>query len=135
MCCDKGSSTYPLHDSLFCLCFCFVLAKKQIWFKMNSALHFDILNDPDTCPRLFSETFIVVYLLRNFFDELKEISICIIMSDDRIRDAFQSASSTQVGRIDNEWLWSRYLCTRYERSKNSTKLFFSSRMKNSSNSS
>ena len=44
-----------------------------------------------------------------FFDELKEFSIWIIMSDDRIRDAFQSASSTQVARIDNEWLWLRYL--------------------------
>ncbi len=76
---------------------------------MNSALHFDIPNDADTCQQLLFEWGIVAYLLRNFFDELKEFSIWIIMSDDRIRDAFQSASSTQVMRLDNEWLWSRYL--------------------------
>ena len=75
---------------------------------MNSALHL-LPNDADTCQQLLFERGIVAYLLRNFFDELKEISIRIIMSDDRIRDAFQSASSTQVMRLDNEWLWSRYL--------------------------
>lgn len=61
---------------------------------MNSALHFVIPNDADTCQQLLFEWGIVAYLLRNFFDELKEFSIWIIMSDDRIRDAFQSASST-----------------------------------------
>lgn len=55
---------------------------------MNSALHFDIPNDADTCQRFLFERGIIAYLLRNFFDELKEISICIIMSDQRICDAF-----------------------------------------------
>lgn len=55
---------------------------------MNSALHFDIPNDADTCQQLLFERGIVAYLLRNFFDELKEISIRIIMSDQRICDVF-----------------------------------------------
>ena len=135
MCCDKGSSTYPLNDSFFVFAFASYWQESRFglrWILLYT-LTFQMMLTHVSDSSLKGALSLTSYgiSLMNWKKSLF-VSLCLI---NVFVMFFQSSSSTQVGRIDNEWLWSRYLCTRYERSKNSTKLFFSSRMKNSSNSS